>query len=392
MEKKQVVTPYNFVPLWNTVIQRYPNECALPPHNKQDPSLLHGEITVTLTAQTPIYISDGQGKHSEFVKDGDTPIIPGSSLRGLVRSNMQILGFGGISKKDDYSDDYHDYYFKTGECISLGIPHAHLKSEKGIDYPRSILGFVFNGSSSKRGEGAYKSRVSFLDCCAVNKPTPEKGRISPWFRAPQITSFREYAVPTDTGFRMRGVKQYWLQQKVSKRAIRYQPDGNMHPLPAGSVFRGIIRYHNLHPDELGLLLWCLRLEDGCFQSLGMGKPYGFGRVRVEVTHLTEYQLETLYSGLVPQESSSLSPAERVDELIHLYRSFAYSKLHPQEADASGTKLLREDHIQDFLYMKKTVRTDSQNVRYMRKEEFCTADIPISTVAEIRRKMQKGEML
>ena len=385
MEKKQVVTPYNFVPLWDTVILRYPNEGALPPHNKQDPSLLHGEITVTITAQTPIFISDGDKTQSEFVKDGKTPIIPGSSLRGLIRNNMQILGFGCIAKWNDYRNDR----FRNGDFLSQGVPEAHLKSEKGMDYPRSILGFVFNGASAKKEEGSYKSRVSFLDCCAVNNPTPENGRINPWFRSPRITSFREYAIPTNTGFRMRGVKQYWLQQKISEKAAWYQPDGNMHPLPAGSVFRGSIRYHNLHPDELGLLLWCLRLEDGCFQSLGMGKPYGFGRVRVEVTRLTEYRLETLYSGLVSQKSSSPSPAERVDELIRFYRSFAYSKLHPQEADPSGTKHLQEAHIPDFLYMKKTVRTDSRNVRYMRSEEFYTADIPISTVAEIRKKMQKG---
>ena len=39
----------------------------------------------------------------------------------------------------------------------------------------------------------------------------------------------------------------------------------------GTTFSGTIRFKNLKEDELGLLLWSLLLNDGCYQSIGMGK-------------------------------------------------------------------------------------------------------------------------
>ena len=48
---------------------------------------------------------------------------------------------------------------------------------------------------------------------------------------------------------------------------------------------GTIRYHHLTPDELGLLLWSIALEDGCYHSIGRGRPYGYGRVRIRIDGL-----------------------------------------------------------------------------------------------------------
>lgn len=383
---KQVMTPYNFVPLWDTVIRRYSDQKELPAHDVQRPDLLHGEITVKITAETPIFISDISGKDArgkaEFVSAGGTAFIPGSSLRGLIRTNMQILGFGDIASRTDYDNTA----FRSGDSFSEGIPSSHLESERWLDYPRSMMGFILYGSAKKDENGAYRSRVSFHDLHAAGNPLPKKSRVNVWLRAPRPYSFREYAVKTGSGFRMRGIKQYWLRAQSQRGGnVRFDREGNMHPLPEGTVFIGKIRYHNLHEDELGLLLWCLRLEKGCCQSLGMGKPYGFGRVRIEVTQLTEYSSENLYSGLTLAAPSSASPEKRVEELICAYRRYAYSLLYPQQQDASGLALLKEPHIQDFLYMKKTIHEDAKGIQYMRKEDFRTADIPLATVAEIRSK-------
>lgn len=79
------------------------------------------------------------------------------------------------------------------------------------------------------------------------------------------------------GFQLRGYKLYWLKEAGAASTDKEKAASKLRPLPAGTVFSGVIRYRNLRPDELGLLLWALRLENGCFQSVGMGKPYGYGR-------------------------------------------------------------------------------------------------------------------
>lgn len=50
----------------------------------------------------------------------------------------------------------------------------------------------------------------------------------------------------------------------------------------GTVFRFTIDVRNLDQIELGALVWLLRLPQGHFHRLGLGKPLGFGSVRLDI--------------------------------------------------------------------------------------------------------------
>jgi hypothetical protein len=55
----------------------------------------------------------------------------------------------------------------------------------------------------------------------------------------------------------------------------------------GTAFTGRIHVHNLRPEELGALLWAMTWGDTSGKgphrhALGMGKPLGFGRVKVSI--------------------------------------------------------------------------------------------------------------
>ena len=89
--------PYNFVPFSNKVLCRYNSVEELPSHDRLDKDLHSGEIHLTIEAKTPLFISDGNDHF--FRTPAGTCAIPGSSLRGLVRENMQILGFGLVRRK-----------------------------------------------------------------------------------------------------------------------------------------------------------------------------------------------------------------------------------------------------------------------------------------------------
>lgn len=165
------------------------------------------------------------------------------------------------------------------------------QAEPGVDYPHGILGFA-------GPEGAYRSRVSFGDLPALGqvKPEPPLGAVlagpKPSYYPGYVAEGKNYA---QEGFRLRGYKQYWL--KEPGKAPGGKREGPVHAAaPAqGDRFRGVIRFQNLHEDELGLLLWCLRLDQGCYQSLGMGKPLGLGRMELHIDRLVETDPTELYS-------------------------------------------------------------------------------------------------
>lgn len=56
-------------------------------------------------------------------------------------------------------------------------------------------------------------------------------------------------------------------------------------LSEGAVFEIDLEFENLHPLELGGLLWSLTLEEEMHHRLGYGKPLGFGSVKVEIANL-----------------------------------------------------------------------------------------------------------
>jgi CRISPR-associated protein (TIGR03986 family) len=56
------------------------------------------------------------------------------------------------------------------------------------------------------------------------------------------------------------------------------------PLPAGTTYRARVRVHNLKTEELGALVWAIRLgrEEGAFHTIGMARPLGCGRAKLAV--------------------------------------------------------------------------------------------------------------
>jgi len=114
--------PYNFVPQSEKNISRYSSYDELPSHailaNGKD--LFSGVITCTLKAETPVCIGNGKqdGEQADFAKDAEgNYIIPGSSLRGVVRTNMLTLGLCPMRSNVDFTDTrflYRDFSSKNG--------------------------------------------------------------------------------------------------------------------------------------------------------------------------------------------------------------------------------------------------------------------------------------
>lgn len=135
--------PYNFIPLPDTVVRAVESPDQLPEHHKLLDSLHSGHIDVEIETMSPLYIRSAepaksfrQGPDSvnpdstfndddfrsksknrpEFFHRGDPnqPIIPGSSLRGMLRSVVEIACHGKMTRITDQQQ-----FFRSMDMSSL---------------------------------------------------------------------------------------------------------------------------------------------------------------------------------------------------------------------------------------------------------------------------------
>jgi CRISPR-associated protein (TIGR03986 family) len=107
-ENRSALAPYNFIPLPEKVITISVDD--LPDQGIYDTNLHTGYLDCTLTTSSPVYVRAGlrpeeanANKESKdqpdffYLNDKDQPVIPGSSLRGMLRTLVEIVTFSKIS-------------------------------------------------------------------------------------------------------------------------------------------------------------------------------------------------------------------------------------------------------------------------------------------------------
>lgn len=588
-EHSMVHAPYNFVP-FSKVLLRYPSPEELPRHDCLDPALKSGEIHVTMTADTPVFVSDGNKNDPHFFRTpGGAYALPGSTIRGMVRENMQILGFGCIHPTEDF-EDFHiffreiagarnsvggplkDYYHaaigvkplrspsgktysipqnvhagylrRAGEsyyiqpvrdtylrisrnhpdlaamavgdaqavpvayteagdrvahiqrsggavsgmkqgtllvtgrpvgrvanhlyvfplpdedalpvaipaqdvlsyredwenrrnalgayydvnfwalpeeggekpvfyiqyeghtyfgmslfprighryALADGLPQRHkdvLAGGSGVDYPHALLGFAGD-------EDSYRSRVSFADLTAVGPAGEDPawrgvlGQPKPSYYPGYTKDGKNYS---EEDFQLRGYKQYWLKEVEnptgSTENVRSKGViSTMRPLPKGTRFQGVIRFRNLHEDELGLLLWSLRLDEGCCQSIGMGKPYGFGRMKLHIDQLLETDLNSLYGGGNLCGAPGTDRTNQIEGCIAAYDRFAADALRLKKPKKRPSVRGCEE-ILDFLYLRSAIQP-TEKAAYMTLDEYKNVRSPLPTVRDFREEAAQAD--
>lgn len=280
-------------------------------------------------------------------------------------------------------------YLRIGYHNSLedGLPQSHREKQARrdfLDWPRAILGWAGNDCSRR-------SRVSFGDFPAQGEPR-ELPLVETVLGNPKISYYPGYVVNGDhynqEGFQLRGYKQYWLKEAQAVPTDKKDAASRLRPLPAGTVFSGVIRYKNLRPEELGLLLWAIRLEEGCYQSVGMGKPYGYGRMRLTIDSLREFDLAALYrpeglcAGPVP------AGPEAVQRYIDAYDGAAAKLLYLKKPKKKPSITSREE-IKDFFYLRRIIRGGDE-VGYMALQGYQNVGSPLPSAADFRRDAEQGE--
>ncbi|MEG3755227.1 TIGR03986 family type III CRISPR-associated RAMP protein [Psychromonas arctica] len=122
--QEQVHAPYHFVPLSKWIYM--PNWAHLVSHDHPFEDGVSGIIEYTLTNKTPLCVGAEQVKGSDKISEVKwartpsndpnklgTPVIPGSSLKGMIRSVLEIASFGKFNAIDDQHFSFRDISSKS---------------------------------------------------------------------------------------------------------------------------------------------------------------------------------------------------------------------------------------------------------------------------------------
>lgn len=210
-DERRANAPYNFVPLNKKIVKSDFSNKEVP-FDKYHLNMKTGYIEFNITTLTPMYIRDNKNVDAgedefnpEFFSPGNGKLrIPGSSVRGLIKSMVEIVSYGKFGSYDDIS-----LYFRSFD-----------KSSLSKEYKDFGLNAFKNGNSSyEMGCGVLKKRgMQYLieDCGKPKqiKKVDSKNKIGNGYKEFNFYSFEsEYIVVSG---KMQNKKNDWLIAKPEK--------------------------------------------------------------------------------------------------------------------------------------------------------------------------------
>ncbi len=271
--------------------------------------------TIVMTGQpdkanweTPRNLEDG--KFYEFVFDDkvvEKYIIPEETIE-----KYKYIYYGSP-----------DWDFHKHKMNSTGIPvFFRLKNNKVKDFgltflyklpyektPYETLGNRHKSTDfdladcifgSVNGQSPLKGRVQFSNAFSSNAKPSDKYRLA--LGSPKASYYPLYirqsgnngitpCYKTYNDGTISGWKRYLVRANAFERSTGEDTiDTIIYPLAPQTKFSCKVRFHNLLEEELGALLSAITFHNTkeCYHQIGQGKPYGFGKVNIQVTQFAAY--------------------------------------------------------------------------------------------------------
>lgn len=295
-------------------------------------------------------------KDGDFMNDVDYYQLPEKSGQKWGKPVFYLDNLNDDNKTDRKikAFGFTPYLRIPYECnIKDGVVKKEIGVKKewyGIDYPSAIMGYTREDETKKIE--AYKGRVYFENAFVQGREEYYDKTIFKMLINPKPTSFQLYLDQREKNgnyvgsildlityngrpesgkdglrFRLRGNKFYWLKDLADRRDSEANSENQMaklRPMMKGHKFKGIIRFENLHEDELGLLLMSIKPNDDAKENIGQGKPYGFGKVNIGIDKMEIVKKEDMFKSM-KLEGNSYS-GEALYEKTNTYISVFMNKM------------------------------------------------------------------
>ncbi len=268
--------------------------------------LYAGKLNFDIYAETPLFVADPSGASSDPRRPAlsmrnaqGAYIIPGSSLKGLLRSVVETLGNGCMTLFDG---DYERGAVRYRGNVPSNFQHC----EKNSDL--CIACRIF-GMLKERTGGVFLGKVNIGDAVA------DPARI--FLYEPMYTAVLVEPKPHHDAFYLDQTRTYIAGRKFYfHHSPGYKPltapklilfggrpaNRFIQPLDYDTRFAARINFTNLEASELGALLMAITLEEGMRHKIGYGKPLGLGSVQLVPTSLTLVDYTARYTQADDPES------------------------------------------------------------------------------------------
>jgi CRISPR-associated protein (TIGR03986 family) len=195
-----------------------------------------------------------------------------------------------------------------------------------------------------------------------------------------------------TDSRLRGRKFYWHRPRGWDQ-LPPATGGNDHvralyaPIDRGAEFESVIHFERLNNVELGALLAAIQLPRGHAHKIGLGKPFGLGSVRLEITRFGLGEDAARYRSLKCRGATSDSPLTGVAKfteafeqcIAQLCRVQSFEELVEVQALRALTNYDNSPQISATQYMPL------QRPRNDDRDAVCYVNKPVlPTAAEVAR--------
>jgi CRISPR/Cas system CSM-associated protein Csm3 (group 7 of RAMP superfamily) len=285
------MNPYDFARIdWN----RFPERRRPVWHHRLvgegAQHLYTGHLEGDIFVETPLFIADPRSnssdprKAAQSIKNAQGEyIIPGSSLKGMIRNVVETLGNGCLTLFDG-SYERGRVNYRGGETPKE-FQHCN-------DNTKLCIACRTFGMLKERAQGIFLGKVNIGDVCSYSDKN--------YLYDPIYTLALMEPKPHHASFYLDEGRQHIAGRKFY---FHHAPDQGpvtenriimmngrpanryIQPLDRDTQFHMRIDFTNLEADEFAALLLAITLEKDMRHKIGYGKPMGLGSIYLAPTRL-----------------------------------------------------------------------------------------------------------
>jgi CRISPR/Cas system CSM-associated protein Csm3 (group 7 of RAMP superfamily) len=276
--------PYRLIPVRPEIVRKRPV-------TDEKFKGISGFIHCTLENLTPLFIGGNRKYKQQFLTSLGKRIIPGSSLKGMLRSLAEVVGGGCfITGRHKNNEARYDRTYAPCEKIN------------SLCIACRMFGMMERGTNAR----VHRGKIGIGDGIIENKkPAAVKFDV---YLANKGTGHVPFYLSPDSGQLDGKARKLYFHQPGRKNSVPPIPANIrerqtitvIEALLPGHTFSFTLQFSNLVKEELELLVYCLALEpyaEVTIQSgelrlkgplrhkIGFAKPLGLGSCHISITGL-----------------------------------------------------------------------------------------------------------